>query len=126
MSKAERQRDLSRCRRVSIPENHLIFLFARGFRRNEWLTIPEPVGLPETALVLGTYPDSSRRAFTFVVQDPSFEPVPEGLEIPFIEVNWIPVRIRIAEQPPVASKQAGTDGACPDCGNPLGTCDNCG
>jgi hypothetical protein len=58
------------------------------FPNREWhvrcLNIAE---IPEGTFVRGVHYEYSRNAFAFVLEHPSFEPVPPGVEIPSIEVR---------------------------------------
>ena len=87
---------LGRRRRVIyVPENYILALLSRGQVHNQGIRVPEPLGLPETARVVGVWSDWARNAFGIVVEDPSFEEVPEGITLPEMRVQWSYVEIAI-------------------------------
>ena len=77
-----------RLRVIYIPENYVLALLSRGLIHNQFIRVPEPLGLPETARVVGVWSDWARNSFNIVVQDPSFEEVPEGVTLPEMRVQW--------------------------------------
>jgi hypothetical protein len=84
-----------RRRVIYVPENYVLALLGRGLIHNQFIRVPEPLGLPETARVVGVWSDWQRNAFGLVVQDPSFEEVPEAIMLPEMQVQWSYVEVAI-------------------------------
>jgi hypothetical protein len=82
-----------RRRIIYVPENYVLALLSRGLVCNQFIRVPEPLGLPETARVVGVWSDWQRNAFGIVVQDPSFEEVPEAIMLPEMQVQWSYVEV---------------------------------
>ncbi len=85
-----------RRRVLHAPHQFVVHLLSRGLRRGPRLILPEPVGLPATANVVGVYTDYSRDSFAIVVEDEAFEEVPDGFSIPELEVRWTVIELPIA------------------------------
>lgn len=80
---------LDRRKRVFyVPENYVLQLLSRGLAKHNVIMVPEPLGLPDTASVVGVWSDWSRNAFAVVVHDQSFDDVPDGEVIPEIKIDW--------------------------------------
>ena len=80
---------------VFVPEVFIRDLLSNGLRHSTYVTLPEPLGLPTTAHMVGVWPEYSRNAFALVVEDESFEEVPEGSMLPEIPVKWGTVKLAI-------------------------------
>lgn len=50
--------------------------------------VPEAVGMPRSAKVLSVYSAPERDAFGFIVEDASFEEIPEGMKAPELKIEW--------------------------------------
>tara|TARA_R110002096_G_scaffold427236_1_gene637786 strand:- start:365 stop:688 length:324 start_codon:yes stop_codon:yes gene_type:complete len=50
---------------------------------------PKMSGIPESAHVVAMYNEPWREALALVVEDRSFDEVPEGERLPEIPVNWV-------------------------------------
>jgi len=94
------QRMARRRRVIYVPENYVLALLSRGLWHNQYVRVPEPLGVPETARMVGVWTDYSRNAFALVVEDASFEETPEGLMLPEMRVEWSVVEL--ATKPPSA------------------------
>ena len=84
-----------RRRVIYVPENYVLDFLSRGLVHNQFIRVPEPLGLPATARVVGVWSDWSRNAFGIVVQDPSFEEVPEAVMLPEMVVQWSYVEVAV-------------------------------
>lgn len=71
-----------------VPVSYLIGLLSRGLTRNEYITIPEPVGLPAGAVGVSVHTEYQYNAVAVIVEHESFDEVPEGCMYPTIEVTW--------------------------------------
>lgn len=80
---------------MRIPTQYVLSLLSRGLLRNQYINVLEPVGLPETAVAIGVWPDYQYDAFAVIVEDASFDEVPEGVACPEIEVKWTLVEQQI-------------------------------
>ncbi len=94
-----------RRRVIYVPENYVLALLSRGLVENQVIRVPEPLGLPSTAQVVGVWNDWSRNAFAMVVQDPSFEEVSEAVMLPEMQLQWsyVEVAIKLRDQAVVES-----------------------
>jgi len=80
---------LSRKVIVRISPDWLLGWLSAGLVRNEVICVPKPLGLPETARVVSLFPDPVSMSICLVVHDESFEPVPEGQQIPCVNgLGW--------------------------------------
>jgi len=84
-----------RLRIIYVPENYVLALLSRGLVCNQFIRVPEPIGLPETARAVGVWSDWQRNAFAIVVQDPSFGEVPEAIMLPEMQVRWSYVEVAV-------------------------------
>lgn len=73
---------------------HLVSLFTNGFRGADFVQFPLVKGLPETARAVTAFYDACRDAFGVIVEDDSFEQVPEGCRMPEIKVTWECAKVR--------------------------------
>jgi hypothetical protein len=89
------QQVVRRRRVIYVPENYVLALLSRGLVHNQFIRVPEPLGLPDTARVVGVWSDWSRNAFGIVVQDPTFEEVPEAVMLPEMQVQWSYVEVAV-------------------------------
>lgn len=87
-----------RRRVIYVSENYVVALLSRGLVHHEFIRVPEPLGLPDTARVVGVWSDWQRNAFAIVVEDPSFDEVPEAIMLPEMQVQWS--YVEVAVQPP--------------------------
>ena len=84
-----------RIRLFYVPEDYILFLFSNGMLKAQCVNVPAAMNLPATAIVKRTWLDEQRRSFGFLVEDESFDPVPQGSEVPLLIVTWafIPLQI---------------------------------
>jgi|SRR3990167_6084915 len=87
-----------RRRVIMIPTGYVLELFSRGLLSNEYIKVPEPLGLPKTANAVGIWHDYQYDAFALVVEDASFDVTPAGCQYPSMEVKWHTVRRKIETQ----------------------------
>lgn len=80
---------------IYVPENYVLAMLSRAWQRNQFITVPDPVELPETAWVVGVWSDFSRNAFALVVEDESFEEVPESVMVPELQITWSTVELAL-------------------------------
>lgn len=76
-----------------VPQSYVGGILSRGFNGNDFIVLPEPLGLPITAKLVGVWNDYQRNAFSLVFEDASFEEVPEGLMSPEINVKWENIKV---------------------------------
>lgn len=50
--------------------------------------VPVAVGMPVSSQVLSVYYSAERDAFGFIVEDASFEEIPEGMKAPELKIEW--------------------------------------
>lgn len=78
---------------IEIPSSYLLMLFSKHVLTSEYIYVPSPIsGLPSTAEVIGVWHDYAKDAFLLLVEDESFENVPEGVSYPILKVEWRTVR----------------------------------
>lgn len=80
---------------IYVAEKDVLSMLSMDLMFNQHIRIPEPLGLPETAKAIGVWSDWHRNAFGIVVEDPSFDVVPEGDRLPEIEVRWRYVEVDV-------------------------------
>lgn len=80
---------------IYVPERYVLALLSRGLVHNQFIRVPEPMGLPATAKIIGVWNEWTRNAFGIVVEDPSFQEVPEGMMLPEKTVQWVDVEVAI-------------------------------
>lgn len=78
-----------------VPNQYVADLFSRGLLSGEYVNVPEPVGLPTTARVMGVWADYHTDSFAILIEDASFDKIAEACEYPKIEVTWRTVRRKI-------------------------------
>lgn len=89
------KKSVRRRRVVYVPESYVLYLLSRGMVQQRFVRMPTPLGLPDTARVVGVWSDWQRNAFGIVVEDPSFDEVPEGEMLPEMQVEWSYVEIAL-------------------------------
>lgn len=86
-----------RLKMVVVPENTVWFLFRHQALDMQTLTVPVFKNVPADARVAYVHHVWERHAFAFVLEHPSFEPVPQGLQVP--EIPAVLSARRIAVEP---------------------------
>lgn len=84
-----------RRRVIYISELTVLGLLTTAAIRNQFLSVPLPLGLPETARVVGVWSDWTRNAFAFVVEDASFDEVPAAVALPEMQLHWHCVEVEL-------------------------------
>lgn len=92
-----------RRRVINVPEDYVLALLSRGLVHGQFILVPEPLGLPDTARVVGVWNDWARMAWVIVVQDPSFDEVPDAGLIPEMKVRWSYVEVAVKAPNPQPS-----------------------
>lgn len=90
------KRDLSKVRLYTIAENIMLALLVNYRQRDGRIPVPEPLDLPDTTMVVGVYYQHESRSFGLVLQDESFEKVPQNVKLtesgPWPhEITWLRV-----------------------------------
>lgn len=62
--------------------------FARREFDYQYFRMPLPVGIPKTARVLSVHHDVNNRSLAVMLEDESFEEVPEGERAPSVHFYW--------------------------------------
>lgn len=94
LSEDQQGKILGRRRRaVVIPHTFIFELLNGGMERVEFVRIPKPLGLPETVKVVSVHHDWSMDAFVMVIEDKSFNEIPEGFVFPYEHVEWMTVEM---------------------------------
>jgi hypothetical protein len=76
-----------------VTADYVAQLFSNGLAFNEFVVLPRALGLPVAAFVCGCYFEPCENSFQIVVQDDSFDEVPDGIRIPRLEVVFESVRL---------------------------------
>ena len=91
---------MNRSKLLYVSPDFVTQLLSRGLRSpGDYIELPEPIGLPATARVAAIHADYARNAFCLVVEDPTFEIVPDAELIPEIKVSWGVARIALQPDP---------------------------
>jgi len=96
MSKPELSKIQNRRKLVAVPHKRALQLLFASKSLQTYVCVPE-ADLPEGVIVLGVHTDFIRNAFVFEVCHASFDEIPEGVEAPFITVNWTFVDLALPE-----------------------------
>lgn len=88
MSATPTGESIRRQRVIYVPTSYVLKLLSRGLVCDGRIRMPEPLGLPATARVLTVHNSWERDAFAMVVQDESFDAVPDGMMLPEMQVQW--------------------------------------
>lgn len=57
------------------------------------LNVPTPIGLPDGYQVVGAFLAPEHGGFAFIVEHESFDPVPDCIRLPEIQLQWQDVQI---------------------------------
>lgn len=78
-----------------VSPDFIVDLLTKGFRKSEYLNLPDPIGLPVNAKVISSFVTHQHDALGIVVEDASFPEVPLGEAYPTLPVEWSTVHINL-------------------------------
>ncbi len=88
----------SRRRKVfAVPVMWVASFFSRGPLTQEYIRIPEPLGLPKTAVAVGAWYKEAADCFMIIVEDESFPEAAEGCEYFRMNIEWRIVRRKVSK-----------------------------
>lgn len=72
-----------------IPTSFILYLMGGNWRFSKFVSLPSPIGLPKDCRAVALHQDFSRDGIIVVLESESFEPIPEGMVLPWIDTNGL-------------------------------------